>query len=591
MTTLYVKKDGTGNSTTIQGAIPLASSGDIILVEAGVFEENIDFYKDGITIQGAGKTETLIIGQQQTSFAKTGCTWTLNSNVINVPSGTSGLKAGHIVAASGIPVNSRIVSIGPTSFTISSNTTAARTNVTVTMAAIDSAVRWRGVNNALKKVKVSGVQALATRAAADAGSIYIRAAGLGSLAASNYLIDDCEVEARGDSAIICENTGVGGGTVTNCVINGKTFVGDQPAQVHAFSTLPLNCNILTATTIELPSSEFLVDVKVGSTILAVTGFVQASTTVSAINGLVLTLNKTLLSGVGTTQTITFTNIQFNIPNVARQLVVFQPANLTPVTFSNNIINGVTGGGISFNQAVTCDVNGSIITNNTFEGQFGEQSYALRVRGLNSTVSGNQNITSAFPNAGYYILPNWASGQVITSGTMIFNSSKYWQCIATHTSAASNAPTGVDGASFWQEITLETVNASGIYGVGLLSIGSNQTVSVVLVTASQSSIGQPFLISFDKEILKEIPKVSNDVEFSNEANWKIVGFIYKHTTSSKRLVAGFTDFSAEITMKLRDSLSGENYRIHRVIISKPNRTLMVVERNELNNPTGMDIIVL
>lgn len=587
MATIFVKKDGTGNSTTIQGAIPLASNGDIIQVEEGIFEENIDFYKDGITIQGAGKDKTIVLGQQLTAFTKAGCTYALGSNTVSVPAGTSGLKAGFIVTGTGIPANTRIVSVGATSFTMSANTTSARTNVSVSMPAIDTAVRWRGTNNALKNLKVKGFQALASRFAADVGAIYFRTAALGATAALNYLIQDCDVEAAGDSAIIAENTGVGGGTVTGCHIYGQTFVGEQPAQVHAFSTLPLTCQILTDTTIQLPSSDFLVDVKVGSPILAVTGFVQTSTTVSAINGTVLTLNKALLSGVGTAQTITFTNIQFNIPNVARQLVVFQPNNTTPVIFTNNTVSGLTGGGISFNTAVTCDTVGSTISGNTFNGNFGLEGYALRVRGLNSTVSSNTNVTTVYDNLGYYILPNHAVNVVIQSGTMLFNSSKYWLCIQSHTSSATNAPTAVDGPQFWSEITIEQVNASGVYGVGLQTIGTNIAEDEVLVVTSQANPGSPVLVEFSKNLLKAIPSVANDPVFGNEANWFMVGLVFKK--DSKRLVSAFKGtFEGQNEMPLRQGLSGEMYNLHKIIISKQDRNLKVVSRSEISGAASFDI---
>lgn len=588
MATIYVKKDGSGNSTTIQGAIPLASSGDIIEVEAGTFVENIDFYKNGITINGAGKDQTIISGEQQTSFVKAGCTWTLGATTISVPAGTSGLRAGHIVSATGLAANTRIVSVGPTSFTISAPATVAKTNVSVTMAIIDSAVRWRGDGNALKNVKVQAIQALATRAAVDQGAIYFRVAGLGAVAAANYLVENCEIEAKGDSAIMCDNTGPAGGTVTGCTINGQTFVGAQPAQVHAFSSLPLSCNVLTSNTIELPSADYLVDVKVGSPILAVTGFIQSSTTVSAINGIVLTLSKTVLDFVGTTQTVTFTNIQFNIPNVARQLVVFQPGNSAPVTFTNNIVNGLTGGGISYNQAVTCDVVGSTVSGNTFNGDFGLLSYALRVRGINSVVENNFNDTSTYQNAGYYVLPNHALNVSILSGTMIFNSSKYWLCIQDHTSSAANAPTGVDGALYWSEITLEQVNASGTYGVGLQVIGSNTNELAALVELLQENAGDPIQLSYDSGMLKAIPSVSGSATFSNEANWYLVGFIFKHTASSKRLYVGIKNQLTSKAMLLRSGLSSESYELDKVILSTSDRTLLAVQRNEIEDVENYDI---
>jgi hypothetical protein len=328
-------------------------------------------------------------------------------------------------------------------------------------------------------------------------------------------------------------------------------------------------------------------VKVGSTILALTGFIQSATTVSAINGLVLTLSKPVLAFVGTTQTVTFNNIQFNIPNVARQLVVFQPNNTAPVTFTNNIVGGVTGGGISYNNAVTCDVPGSTVTGNTFEGEFGVNSFALRVRGINSVVSGNTNVTTTYNNVGYYILPNWANGFNITAGTMIANSSKYWLCTQTHLSEAANAPTGVDGALYWSEITVDDVMASADYSLGEKNVGSNTSLADLLVTLSQISAGSPIVVSFNKNMLKQVSAVSSDPEFSSEANWNIVGVVYKK--ESKRLVSGFvSDFTQERSMKLRSGVSGESFSLHKIIISKADRTLKVVGRAQIENASSMDV---
>ncbi len=589
MATLYVKKDGSGNSRTIQGAIPLASNGDVIMVEAGTFEENVDFYKDGITIQGAGKNQTFIVGQQQSNFTKTGCSWSLGSTTINVPAGTSGLKAGHVVTSTGIPANARIVSVGDTSFTISASTTAAKTNVSVTMAAIDSAIRWRGNSNSLKNVKVQAIQALASRAAVDQGAIYFRTAGLGATAANNYLVQDCEIEARGDSAIMCDNTGPGGGTVSGCTINGKTFVGELPAQVHAFSSLALSCNVLSSNTIELPSSEYLADVKVGSPILAVSKFIQASTTVSAINGNVLTLNKTVLDFVGTSQAVTFTNIQFNIPNVARQLVVFQPGNTSPITFTNNTISGITGGGISFNNAVTCDVVGSNVSSNTFTGNYGTTTYSLRVRGINSVVEDNTNLADP-QNLGYYHVPNWSNNQIVSVGTIVLVSSIYYICTVQHTSSAANSPSGVDGSMYWSSITLEQINSSEKYGIGSV-VGSNSNVFEALVQVLQLPLEQRVKFLMSKNMLKSIQKVSQDAVFSNESNWELVSFVFKKESSSQRLVSAFGDFSGEKSVKLKSGMvSGNKLELHKIIISKSDRTLLVLKRNEIEDASSLDFIL-
>lgn len=530
MTTYYVRKDGSGTHTTIQGAIASAVSGDIIDVGPGVFD-NIDFYKNGITIIGAGKDQTEIKGVTQSNVSKSS-TWGLGVTTINIAAGTSGFLPGHVITGTGIPANTRILQVNPTSIVISAATTAARTTATtLTMAGIDSAVRWRGLGNTLKNVKVTAIQGRASKAS-DAGAILFREAALGAVAANTYWVENCEITAMGDSAIMCIASGVGGGTIKNCVINGQTFVGSQPAQVHAFSQLVVNnVNILTSTTIEIPSDN-LVDVTVGSPLLAVTGLVATSTTVSAINGNVLTLNKALLGGVGTTVNLVFSNIQFNIPNVARQLVVFQPTN-TAVQFLDNTVNGVTGGGISYNIAVTVDPANSVITGNTFNGEF-KYGYALRVRGAGSTVLNNTNMA---------IPPNGNAG--------------YW------------------------------IGPSGSEVVGM-NIGTNISVEGALVVPAQASAGSPMVMSMESALVKAMPAVAADPVFSDEANWNLVSYVWKHVGSSKRIVSSFKDFSGEKTISLKSGMnSGDQYELVKIIISKADRTLKVVKRSAIPNASSFD----
>lgn len=536
MATFTVRKDGSGTHTTIQGAVYSASSGDTIDIGPGLFEENVDLYKDGINFSGAGRAQTEIRGVQEVSVSKT-CTYALGSNSISCPAGTAGFLVGRIVTGTGIPANARIASVGPTSFTISANTTAARTNSAVVMGIVDNAFRWRGNGSSLKHCKVVGIQGRANKAI-DAGAVYFRSAGIGATAANNYLVDDCEITARGDSAIMTDPS-AGGGTVQNCLINGQTYVGALPAQVHAFSQLIVSCNILTSTTIQIPADN-LVDVAVGSPLLAVTGLVASSTTVSAINGTTLTLNKALLSGVGTTQSLTFTNIQFNVANVARQLAVFQPNNTAPVYFLNNTVEGSCGGGICYNTAVTVDPAGSVVNGNTIKADVGSSTasvlgYALRVRGTSSSSNNNFYQPSEGKNGlGYYL---WT--------------------------------------------------AEGFqYG---FVVGSNTSDIDYLVTLSQVASGDPISVSFNKAMLKLI--VQSDPYFSQEGNWKLVGCILKHDSSAKRLTSGFKDFQEVRHMDLRPGMApGEKYMIHKMIISDSSRQLRTVKRSEMEYPTAMDIVL-
>ena len=534
MATFQVRKDGSGTHTTIQGAIVAASSGDIIDVGAGTFIENLDIYKNNITIIGAGKDETIIQGVQESSVVKP-CTWALGATTISCPGGTAGFLPGRIVTATGFPANTRIVLVGPNSFTISAATTAAKSNLAVTQSIIESTARIRGDGFTLKNVKVIGVPALVTRASIDNGALYFRTTGLGAVAATHWLVENCEITANGDSAIMTDNTGPGAGVVQNCLINGKTFVGDLPAQVHAFSQLPLQCNILTTTTIEIPA-ENLVDVKVGSPILTVTNFVQASTTVSAISGNVLTLNKALLANVGTTQTITFTNIQFNVGNVARQLVVFQPSNTGPTNFINNTVMGTTGGGISYNTAVTVDAPNSVVTGNTFNGMY-KEGYALRVRGVGATVENNVNTAiGSQKNAGYLI-----------------------------------GPTGAQFAG--------------------MNIGTNTSLEQSMIQAAQTTQGGPIKTTMQKALVKNLTKVSTS-QFADDATWKLVTYVFKKVGGSQRIVSSFRDYAAQKSIALKAGMqAGDQFQLVKMIISKADKSFLIVKRSEIDQPETYDFTLI
>ena len=281
--------------------------------------------------------------------------------------------------------------------------------------------------------------------------------------------------------------------------------------------------------------------------------------------------------------------QFTIWNVPRQLVAIQTVNSGVNSFINNLVVGITGGqtidGVdSYNTAVSIDSVGAVVTGNTFEVVSGT-GYSLRVRGVNSIVENN---SSPGTSAGYYILPNYVSGFQFEVGDMVFSSSKYWVCIENHTSAANNAPTGVDGASFWQEITIEQVNASGVYGVGVQTLATNTSIFLGLLSYLQSNPGQPVVVSFDSDFLKSFSAVSSDPIFSNEQNWNLVGYVYKHSNSSKRLFVGMKNGQKNKPMKLRQAISGETYLLDKVILSTANRNFLVIKRPQINRVDRYDI---
>lgn len=515
MATLYV-----GLNEKIQEKILQASDGDVIMVSAGTYNENLDVYK-GVKIYGAGKTNTIIQGSHKATVVKS-ATWPLGTTTINLAD-TSGLEVGRIISGTGIPANTRIAGINPNvSITLTAATTSARTvatNISMVQQA-DGTVRVRGGTSTvfaeLKDLKIVGYNGPTPEAPAiEYAAVYFRNTGAGSTAAQYAVLNNCHIESNGEAAIISDAAaGVGNLTVTNCLITGKTFLGDIPSSGN----------------------------------------------------------------------------QYSIPNVPRHLVVFQANNL-PITFTNNTIEGVTGGldasGVpSFNSAVTIDAPGSVITGNTINTTSGT-GYGLRARGLNSVVQDNSNLGTS---AGYYILPNHSNGVVVSVGTMIFNSSKYWICTQSHTSSATNAPTGAEGSLYWSEITLQQVNESGSFGVGLQIIGSNDASLELLVSVVQEE-GMPLKVTMSKAIVKSIPKVANSGVFSNEANWKLVSYIFKKTTNAQRLVSAFRDFDAEKSVKLKSGmLEGDEFELHKIIISTSDRTLMVVKRSEIEDAESFDFVL-
>jgi hypothetical protein len=521
MTTIYVKKDGSGDALTIQQGIQLCPIGGVVEVEAGTFDENVDLWK-GITLKGAGKNQTIITGTLRSAitarpfvFVTGETTLNLTQAAIDSEITTADYQVGRIVTASGIPANTRIVSKTATSLTLSAAVTSAATSRTIAMGLQnDASLRVRGTNGIVSDLKVVGFDH-PTNPGVEYSAIMFRPAALGSAAANGWEVFNCEFEANGEYAILAEfNSSIGNINIHDCEVSGKTFVGEYPA--------------------------------IGN--------------------------------------------QFSVWNVPRQLVALQAPNFN-ITFQNNLITGITGGltedGVpSYNTAVTVDAVGAIVTGNTINTESGT-GYSLRVRGLNAEVSGNVSLGES---VGFYVLPSHSNNVLISVGTMVLSASKYWICIQEHTSSSTNAPTGAEGTLYWEEITLEQVNESGVFGVGLESIGSNTSSEAKLIVVNQVAANDPVKVAFDKGLLKLNPKVASSVKFSNESNWKIVGLVYKHDLSAKRLTSGFKDFEATRDIKLKQAQSGEKYELHKIILSDENRELLPIKRSEIEGVSSYDIVI-
>jgi hypothetical protein len=534
MAIINVKKDGSGQATTIQQGMMLAQSGDEIQVEAGLFEENVDFYKSGITLQGAGKNLTEVRGIQEVSVSKT-ATWVVGSTTLSVPGGTSGLMVGRFLSsASGLAANTRITSVSPTSITISAATTAARTNQAVVMPAVPSAIVVRGANHKVKDLKITAPQALESRCLADNAAIFFRNTGNGEVPASSYILEDCIIEARGESAIMTDATAaIGNGIIRRNTIQGQTFVGASAAQVPAFGTMTKSGTVLSARTIRFSDMSGITAPHAGN---SQGSEITPGLRVASISGDVVTVTANIPDAVGTSRSFSFANVQFNFPNVARQLVVLQGVN-TASQFLNNTITGKTGSGISYNTAVTVDMANAVITGNTMNGEF-KYGYALRARGAGATVSNNVNYSlPGKENVGYLI-----------------------------------GPTG-----------------SQSFG---MTVGTNTSVVKDLISSSQVAGVSSVTFEMDKQILKQPSKVSSHPVFSEESNWALVTYIFKHTSSSRRIVSSFRSFGSSKKIKLKANMKiGDRFELQKIIISKSDRTHLVLKRSEISGASSFDFSLL
>ena len=113
-----------------------------------------------------------------------------------------------------------------------------------------------------------------------------------------------------------------------------------------------------------------------------------------------------------------------------------------------------------------------------------------------------------------------------------------------------------------------------------------------ITISQPG-GSRINASIDKSIIKLFPQVVNHNQLYTESNWGMVSFVYKHTLSSRRLVASFKgNFDSETTMKIRSGMnSGDEFHLKKIIISGPGRQpMLVLSRSQIENVAQLDFIL-
>jgi hypothetical protein len=525
----------------------------------------------GVNITAGSRVSEIISGTQfRVSAAtattgivsKTGCTYSSGVSTITLPSATAvvvGMKVtGTGVSATVSAYNSttRVVTLSSPTTAAGSNTTLSfkpvRTAVTVTMASQFSgstfAATIQVMNVAttgwqIKDMTVTGFDGIT---ATEAAAIAISSPASGGVH-SNWLIDNCKIIASGDQAIATSsNLSSNGGTVQNCSFEGKTFTGSEPADVPAFSSFSLsNCEVLTATTLRVSSTRGIV---ASSPISAASG-IPSSTLVSSISGNVLTLNKSMTATVGSMLSCTFSNVQFSVPNVARQLIVIGNSSSVTAcvntTFKNNTIAGQTGAVISatgskdmFNTAVSIDTVGGLIENNVLDGTFGAgtpnnllSNFAIRSRGAGVIVRNNTNkVSGGRGNSGFYI-PNGTSTD-------------------------------------------------------------NVTQDKLLVQPTQTSGSVSMTFEMDKAQVAAVTKVAADPVFSDQANWYRVSFVYRKQGGTQRFVSSFRNFDAQKQTLLKTGMAtGDVFELQKIIIAKSDRTMLVVKRDEISQASGYDFTVI
>jgi hypothetical protein len=530
MSTFYVRKNGSGTHTDIQSAFVQAVSGDTIDIESGVFEENVDFYKSGITLKGAGKNLTEIKGIQEANVTKT-ASWLLGATSLSFPGGTSGFIVGRFLSGVGLATNTRITSVSPTSITLSAAATVAKTNQTVSMPLVPSTIVVRGANHVIQDLKITAPQALESRCLADNAAIFFRTAGNGEAPATGYILQDCIIEARGESAIVTDYSSfVGSGIIRRNTVQGQTFVGASAAQVPSFGTMSKSGTVLSARTIRFSEMSGITAPHAGN---SQGSEITPGLRVVSISGDVVTVSANIPDAVNTVRAFSFGNVQFNFPNVARQLVVIQSVNMA-TQFLSNTVKGATGSGFSYNTAATIDTANATITSNTFNGSF-KYGYALRARGAGSSVNNNVNYSlTSNPNAGYLIGPTGAQ----TSG---------------------------------------------------MTIGTNSSITKGIVASTQASSGEKIVSEMSKELVSALSSVSSDADFSSISSWSMVSYVFKHSESSKRLVSSFKSFDGFKSTALKSGMaSGQKFELHKIIVKNASGALKVVKRSDIPDASSFDI---
>jgi len=119
-----------------------------------------------------------------------------------------------------------------------------------------------------------------------------------------------------------------------------------------------------------------------------------------------------------------------------------------------------------------------------------------------------------------------------------------------------------------------------------------TNNEILISVLQQENVNSVQFTMSKVVVKAIPKVSSDSFFSDEANWKLVNFIFKHSNSARRFTPGFSgSFDKTTLSRLKPQMvQGDLFELQKIIISDSSRNHLIVRRNEIEDASSFDFIL-
>jgi hypothetical protein len=122
----------------------------------------------------------------------------------------------------------------------------------------------------------------------------------------------------------------------------------------------------------------------------------------------------------------------------------------------------------------------------------------------------------------------------------------------------------------------------------LNIGTNSSITKGLVASTQSSAGQNIISEMSKEMVSSLSSVSSDAAFSSVSSWSMVSYVFKHSSSNKRLVSSFKSFDGFKSMKLKSGMaSGQSFQLHKIIVKNSSGSLKVVKRANITDASSFD----